>query len=114
MPAKTIRDILFEEIRRARVPGGDYFDAHDEIRALFVMQSYPGEDSRFLSELNKRPNALELLDRFFALCQNSNRELLLSKARRWIQADTGRRRLLDIVDKWEKCLRQKESETEIT
>lgn len=109
--AKSIRKMLTEERRKQRGFHGRFEAEVDEFFA--TMMSFPPEDHRFLNILDNRADGASWLDMLIGIFEDSNREHVFSVVRRWSIA-TGKRRLLDVVEKWERCLKHKESETEIT
>jgi hypothetical protein len=73
---------------------------HDDLAPLFLMQGYPASDHLFLNELSKRREGPDMLDQLIKLCDNSTRETLMTKVRRWAEMDNSRRRFLDVLDNW--------------
>ena len=111
MPAKTIRQMTIEERRRQR---GLYNSFEAEVDKFFVtMMSFPDEDHRFLNALDNRADGAAWLDMLIGMFGNSNRQRVFTVVRQWSMS-TGKRRLLDVVEKWERCLKHKKADTEIT
>ncbi|OGY26582.1 MAG: hypothetical protein A2Z42_04900 [Candidatus Woykebacteria bacterium RBG_19FT_COMBO_43_10] len=109
--AKTIRQMTIRERRKQRNLHGHFEAEVDDFFA--TMMSFPEEDHRFLNALDNRADGGSWLDMLIGMFENSNRERVFTVVRRW-SASTGKRRLLDVVEKWERRLKHKGSETEIT
>lgn len=110
--ARTIRSLLIKERRRPRDLHGHF---EGEVSDVFhIMMSFPEEDHRFLNTLDNRADGDSWLSMLIGLFENSSRERLFTVVRFWSD-ETGKRRLLDVVDRWERCLKnqdQKGSEPE--
>ena len=102
--SKAIREVLMYEFQ---IRGGGTVQSEADTGLITTLLKLPKQDERFLSKLAEQPNGLAMLRGFLSSCQNGDRRELGRVVRRWAMKDISRGVFLDLVNCFERDLRNR-------